>query len=850
MKQSLPWNITGIPPEAREAARSAAMREGMSVGDWLTRRIFLEGGQSAPEMSAPPPPPPQQRAPQFHPPSPRFERDEETRRDRDDMVVRLSRAETETDGAFRRIDEALRNLSRRMETSERSQNEAQRTMSTAAAEINTAARDQALAFQHITQRIDSVERNSDSAALRDAVRGLHQGLSRLADSIAKTANESSAQIALLAKNMDTLAGKLAAARGETGRVEKVVEDRFHALGDRLKHADRIEQFVEERLNAFAERLKRSEERLDGDSRIEQTVATLQNQIQSTEERVQDEIARQLSSIERSIGSVSSRLDDNERRNDDGGVHAALQAITQRLDRTERRKESDDGLQDTLRGFSQRFDAAERKSAEILDHVRASLDESTKRIEAIESAAAKAKAAPTYDTGFEPIVSNFDLPPFPEAPPFPPIDMMPREQIVSAPLPDMFAPQAEAAASPTTQDYLAQARRAAQSASHANGGGRASQGGGGYASTGNVVDLDERKKTRRVSRPVAAAVLVLLALSAGLFVTRTFGPSNNIAGYAPGDQVALNTPPPAATNPPFPDNSFPPAGAVPPQNQIPAPTFEPPPRPPSANTGANSGTRVASAPPPPATAAPITQFPPQRTAPLNQLPAPTNNQFPPIQQARPAAPAAGAPAGFTPAPTTAQRPGGGTPQDRLMAKAGAGDVKAALLLGLKYADGATGSRSTMPKPPAGWRRPRWPASRSGNTASARSTRRAAASRWTPSRRRAGTRKRQGAATARRCTILPSPMPTAKASRRASPRPRAGSKRPPIWAWRIRSSISRCCMSAGWASAYRCPKPINGIPSPRPAATRNPRPASKRSPPRSRPPTRPRATGTRRRSRPRP
>ena len=36
MKQTLHWNVSGIPPEARDVARAAANKEGVTVGDWLT----------------------------------------------------------------------------------------------------------------------------------------------------------------------------------------------------------------------------------------------------------------------------------------------------------------------------------------------------------------------------------------------------------------------------------------------------------------------------------------------------------------------------------------------------------------------------------------------------------------------------------------------------------------------------------------------------------------------------------------------------------------------------------------------------------------------------------------------
>ena len=35
MKSGGPWNLKGLRPEARETARTAARRSGMSVGEWL-----------------------------------------------------------------------------------------------------------------------------------------------------------------------------------------------------------------------------------------------------------------------------------------------------------------------------------------------------------------------------------------------------------------------------------------------------------------------------------------------------------------------------------------------------------------------------------------------------------------------------------------------------------------------------------------------------------------------------------------------------------------------------------------------------------------------------------------------
>src|SRR4051812_9090586 len=186
MKHTLPWNVTGIPPEAREVVRTAAHREGVTVGEWLTRRILAEQAKPAetrqPEEAA-------------LPARRRLPREQERR-------VREEIGSDQSGDLFRRIDETLGQLARRLESSERLQREAQHAMSAAANEISAATRDQAQAFKHITTRIDRVERQGDTTALRDAVRGLHQGLSRLAEQIAKTASESTSQITGLSTNVE------------------------------------------------------------------------------------------------------------------------------------------------------------------------------------------------------------------------------------------------------------------------------------------------------------------------------------------------------------------------------------------------------------------------------------------------------------------------------------------------------------------------------------------------------------------------------------------------------------------------------------------------------------------------
>ena len=39
MKPGVPWSIKGIEPELREAAKTAARRSGMTLGEWLNSAI-------------------------------------------------------------------------------------------------------------------------------------------------------------------------------------------------------------------------------------------------------------------------------------------------------------------------------------------------------------------------------------------------------------------------------------------------------------------------------------------------------------------------------------------------------------------------------------------------------------------------------------------------------------------------------------------------------------------------------------------------------------------------------------------------------------------------------------------
>ena len=358
MRAELPWNVAGIPPEAREAARAAARREGLSVGEWLTRRIlrsFSDMGQEPQPMA-------------FERTVP-FERSTHerpgldpwglplsaaSRRETEDMLARVSRSEAESSDSYRRIEEQLRNVGRRLDSTERNQSESTRAMSKAASEINIATREQAQAFDQLgghvmslSERLERLERAAHQDGLKDAVKGLHQGLSRLADQIGHTANQSATQVSTLTSNLEQLAIRLGQARADAENATRALEARIAAVESSLQFTQSSLEQVQERVEAQANH--RAHDLTDLQKREANTLGSL--------ERIEERIARL--EVRGPDPAMEKRLDNIER---------ALTGIVARLEQSD----PSAALADTLRQVSQRLDAVEQNHNEMLAELRAGL----------------------------------------------------------------------------------------------------------------------------------------------------------------------------------------------------------------------------------------------------------------------------------------------------------------------------------------------------------------------------------------------------------------------------------------------------------------------------------------------
>ncbi|HEY7979523.1 MAG TPA: hypothetical protein VID67_15135 [Rhizomicrobium sp.] len=651
MQPDLPWNVAGIPPEAREAARAAARREGLSVGEWLTRRImrtFAEVADMAPMREAAPTP---------------------AARDSAAMLDSVSRSETEAQSAYKRIEEQLRSVSRRLEATERSQTENNRTMSKTATEINIATREQAQAFDqlgaHVVglgDRLTRVEQQSAQDGLKDAVRSLHQGLSRVADQIAQTANQSADQLTALAGNVESVSGRLVEQRAEAESTSRSLEQRIAMIDERVRAVERAAHSSADALERTIANIEKThDDRNISTTEMQRQAATLA-QLSDTLDRLNS----RLSNSEAQTTGSMARLEENvarlEAKGQDAlldrrllGIEHALSDIAARLETTERSTQGNNGnLEDTMRTLAQRVDAADKRHRDALTELRSAVKSANGTLGGFEAAPQQPQAAqplPYAASGPQsagaPIL---DLPPFPDSPgyqppsqdPFapPPFDTAPLDP--APPFGNTFGSSAfnedtfanAAATQPSTasnESFMAAARRSARAANADVAAPTASGFSWGLRREKDATAPKEETPKTRYVLIAGIAIFAVLAVAIGSYLSHM--------GSAPKE----------TRKPPNFNQLLAPKPATPPVT-----TYAPP-------LGEDDGQTMTNTAPPQAPA----QGKPINVAPSPVKPVPDTNKQ--AEQSKPAM----------------------TPSQRLTALAGGGNIKAQAVLGFSYLDGTNG-----------------------------------------------------------------------------------------------------------------------------------------------------------------
>lgn len=560
MRAELPWNVAGIPPEAREAARAAARREGLSVGEWLTRRIlrsfsgmdedagFESRGPSGAALDS-----------WGLPPS------AASRRDTEEMMARVGRSETESNEAWRRIEDQLRGLSRRIDSSERSHGESNRVLSRTAQEMNIAAREQAQAFDQLglnvmalNERLERLERSAANDGIKEAVKALHQGLSRLADQITATANNSAGQVVQLTSSLEQLASRVGQARVDAEDAAKALDQRINAsemaVDARLRA---VEQAARETITALERRIeaaeKALEQRMDAvDKSMETRLAAVEKTAQfntnaldhalekieaSANHRATDQVENQrraasheesLNRLEDSIARLEMRLPDAEFERRLDNIERSVSGMADRLDRYDPAERFDAAMH----AVSHRLESLEKDHGDLISELRARV---LRPVEPPAYEAPKPEPVRPEPPRYEPPPqSAFEVPPLAGPPPVetsayePP---HPGDAFGSTPhdfsfeLPpeagaDPFAPPPDFeevfADAPQPENFLAQARRAAREAAEK----AESERRGGLAGLfQREPGIEGEQAKSRTLIPVIVALVVVMAAAAALILSQ-------------------------------------------------------------------------------------------------------------------------------------------------------------------------------------------------------------------------------------------------------------------------------------------------------------------------------------------
>ncbi|HTO40883.1 MAG TPA: hypothetical protein VL026_07900 [Rhizomicrobium sp.] len=394
-----------------------------------------------------------------------------TFRESQEMLARVNRSESETENAARRIEDHLRSLARRLDSSEQSKTGSSRVLNDAANEANQQPQDNSQIFgtlgTHVIslgERLDRLEERASANTVGGAsVRGLQDGLTRMADQMADTAKQSASQISVLATAMEAVVTKMSEAHEQAasgvsalgsriGHIDErigALETTLHVkdeateralqrLEQRSSHYDEIvEQLlagVEERHAAIRDEFKHSLQALDSRygmrrQELEQAIATTKdaqaqahNEVHARIGRLEDHFAadrddaskngitaEQLQRLEETIERLAARVDAHEEqavstlaRLDDAaarpeqadahevgsrvyGIEQSLQDLMDRLEEAERRSTaSTANLDEQLRALGGRIEGFDRDTREAISELHLSLHHTAGRLELIEN----------------------------------------------------------------------------------------------------------------------------------------------------------------------------------------------------------------------------------------------------------------------------------------------------------------------------------------------------------------------------------------------------------------------------------------------------------------------------------
>jgi localization factor PodJL len=256
------WSLRGVDPRARAIARSAAKREGITIGEWLNRQL-LEDGETAGSSGG-------EHAGSYDDP-------EALAHVLDRLSRRIEAAEHRSTLAITGIDQSVLSIISRLQGAEDLQSEF--------TERYTAALDELRATQKaLHARIERMQRDGADAGGLEALKALEEALSKVANQVYDSEAETKAKLESLRAEMERSAKRIdkdvSAAREDAARtkreMESLITDRAEAGRVQIAALEGAVSDVNSRLGAAERDTDRA---IKG---LERTFATLDARVRRAE----------------------------------------------------------------------------------------------------------------------------------------------------------------------------------------------------------------------------------------------------------------------------------------------------------------------------------------------------------------------------------------------------------------------------------------------------------------------------------------------------------------------------------------------------------------------------------------
>jgi localization factor PodJL len=377
MSQTGPWSVKGIDQRAREAAREAAMAEGITLGEYLNRLLMSAEDAHYEDMRSP------YDGPSYGNPSyrnpPRPQRNE----------YRPEQRPPQQDAAS-----ALERLSRRIEATEARSTLAitgiDHTVLGLVARIQNAEQTSAAVAGHVEGLIDEMRETHE--ALQAKVRRMEQdetgkqnleALKALESALGKLANHVYEEAELTQNEALAIKGRVESGFLEvTERVEGVETRVQRSLSEAAARIDRAVEQAEQRAEGVTRHLSERMGKLEGD--VRQQTAHLETRLDERASELEAELKGRVDDLEL---QTAARLADaqkaDERLNaveDDvsgalSSMEATLLRVQERLNRAETTTDAAlKGLESTFASLDERIDAvAKTVDPELAERLRKEFD---------------------------------------------------------------------------------------------------------------------------------------------------------------------------------------------------------------------------------------------------------------------------------------------------------------------------------------------------------------------------------------------------------------------------------------------------------------------------------------------